>query len=263
MGFGKKPHTVSKPQMMSTIGRNAGTFYTHGHYHYDATATTITQASATQVFGSANAPTAVHASIIASGAGTASGGAGVVEIEVTGTSITELGVMTEGDSQVIVADITGMATDQYFETPKKWLGIITFTIKNASGGTHTAFSSTFNYGFCKYTDLSDSNFTVKQVKVEGLANANDTGFNIRLLRHSSTGWTYAATNFVPGNGQIVSLIDDYGANNDLVNGEEFAWDRVGINEYILGAIDEGYIVEITTGANNSIQYLTTSVGVLF
>lgn len=262
-GSGKAKAVEFRHSMMTTQGVGTGLFYTQGYYNYPSDDANLDEGSQTVTHGEANGPIGVHASIVASGAGAAAGGAGPVVIEVSGATINELGVRTPGVTVTLVPDITLMTTDQYFETPEKWLGTVTFTLKNDSGSTQATFSADFNYGLCKYTDRSDRNFIVKELKVEGLADANDASFDIRLLKHSATGWTYAASGFDPGNGEIVKLSDDYGPDTVLSNGENFAWDRVGINTEINGADSEGYIVEVTTGSVNAIQYANFSVGVLF
>lgn len=263
IGPGRPVEVSFRHSMMTVQGVGTGKFYTQGHYDYATDDSNLTQASPTQTHGAANEPSGVHASIIAGGAGAASGGAGAVIIEASGVSINELGVRVESDTEILVADITAMALNQYFETTKKWLGIVTYTLKNADGSTQTTFNADFNYGHCKYTDRSDRNFIVKEFKAEGLAGANDAAFDIRLLKHSVTGWTYAATNFEPGNGEIIKMSTDYGADHVLTNGEHFAWDRIGISEEINGADAEGYIVEMETGSNNAVQYVNISVGVIF
>lgn len=252
-----------RSRTMTTQGIGTGIFYTDGHYEFSTSDANLTQASTTQTFGAINEASATHASLIAGGAGSASGGAGAVEIEISGTSITEAGVRTTSDTEILVADITAMSTDEYFETTKKWLGQITYTLQNAGGSTQTTFNADFNYGHTKYTDMGDRDFTITDFKIDGLAGANDTGFDVRLLKHSSSGWTYAATGFSPGNGPIASLATDYVTEKNLVNGSDFAYDRTNLNTAVEGSGSEGYIVEITTGANNAIQYINTSVGVLF
>lgn len=263
IGNGRSGDVRFKPEMMTTQGVGTGVFYTHGLYNFPTDDANLDEGSPTQTHGEANEPHGTHASIVASGPGSVAGGAGAVILEASGASINELGVRVGADTEILVADITTMSTDEYFETTKKWLGTVTFTLKNADGSTQTTFSADFNYGFCKYTDLSDRNYIVKEFKLTGLAGANDSSFDARVLKHSATGWTYAATGFVPGNGEIIQLSTDYGADTVLSNGKHFAWDRVGINTEVEGADSEGYIVEITTGANNAVQYLTASVGVLF
>lgn len=255
----KSASIVFRGWNMNNVGAGTGLFYIAGHYNFPTTDANLTEIGATVNIGTANEASGIHASLVAGGAGVAAGGAGAVEIEVSGTSINELGVRTAADTEIIVADITAMALDQYFETTKKWLGQITFTLQNASGSTQTTFSADFNYGQTKYTDMGDRNFKIKELKVDGLAGANDAGFDIRLLQHSGTGWTYAATGFVPGNGEVVQLSDDYAAERQLINGENFAYDRVGLNTFIKGSLKEGYIIEITTTANNALRYFNASV----
>lgn len=257
MGIGRKNPLVYRTETMATQS-TTGIFYTHGHYDYSITDANLTQALQTQLHGSVNEASGVHASVVAGGPGAASGGAGPVEIEVSGTSITEGGVRTPGDTEILVVDITAMSLDQYFETVKKWIGQVTYTLKNASGSTQTTFNADFNYGHCKYTDMSDKSFVIKEFKITGFAGNNDPGFDVRLLKHSAIGWTYAAAGFVPGNGALASLATDYGTESNLVNGESFAWDRTGINSSIDGAGSEGFIVEITTTANNALQYLNAT-----
>lgn len=254
---------VFRSGTMTTQGIGTGIFYSAGHYNFATADANLTQAAQTQVFGVANEPVGGHAAIVAAAAGTASGGAGAVEIEVSGTSIDETGSRTEADTEILVADITTMSTDEYFETTKKWIGQVTFTLQNAGGSTQTTFAADFNYGHLKYTDMGDRDFTITDFKADGLAGANDSDFGLRLLKHSSTGWTYTASGFVPGNGVIASLVTDYSTESDLANGENFAYDRTGLTTTITGSDAEGYIVEITTGQNNAIEYLNFSVGVIF
>lgn len=263
IGPGRPVEVDFRHSMMTVQGIGTGKFYTQGHYDYATTDSNLTQASPTQTHGAVNEPSGVHASIIAGGPGSASGGVGAVIIEVSGVSINELGVRVPGDSEIIVSDITTMVLNQYFESTKKWIGQVTYTLKNADSSTQTTFNADFNYGHCKYTDRSDRNFIVKEFKAEGLAGANDSSFDIRLLKHSALGWTYATTGFVPGNGEIIQLSTDYGPDHVLTNGENFAWDRVGLGTEIEGADSEGYIVEMETGSNNAIQYANISVGVIF
>ena len=240
-----------------------GTYYTLGHYDFATDDANLTQASTTQAHGTANEPHASHVAIVAGGAGTASGGAGAVEIEVSGTSIDETGTRTPGDTEILVADITAMSLNEYFETSKKWLGTVIITLQNAGGSTQTTFAADFNYGHCKYTDMTDRDFEVNSFTVDGRAGNNDTGFDIRLLKHSASGWTYAATGFVPGNGEICSLATDYSTESDLSQNEQFAYDRSDLATVINGAGSEGFIVEVVTAANNAVAYMNATVGVKF
>jgi hypothetical protein len=241
----------------------SGQFYAGGWYEAPAADTTITQAAATQTLGGANLAHGAHAFLVASGAGTATGGTGAVEIEVSGTSITDAGVRTPADTEVIVADVTALSTDQYAETSKKWLGQVTYTIKPASGSTQTTYSATFNYGLAKYEDWGNNDFTVTDFEITGLAGANDTGFDVELLHHTSTGWTYSAGAFVPGNGAIAQMTTDYGAESNLSSNDQFAYKRAGLNTDVSGSVDEGVLVRITTTSNASVRFSSIHIGVEF
>lgn len=253
------PAATYKSYPFSTRGIGIGEFYVAGHYGAPLTSTTITNASPTQVYGGANHPHAAHAFIVASAAGTASGGSGLVEIEVSGVSITDAGVRTPDDSEVIVADITALTTDAYFETSKKWLGDITWTIQNAGGSTQTTFSVTINYGFAKYEDFGNIDFTVSDFEATGLAGNNGT-LDLELLVHTNTGWTYHATAFQPGNGAIAQMSVDYGADVDLDQDKYFDYKRDDLSTIVNGDNGEGVLVRITVGSNNLVQSMCAHIG---
>jgi hypothetical protein len=236
----------------------SGIFYSAGFYEAAATAATITQAAPTQNYGTVNVSYAAHIFVVASGAGTTDGSDLV--LTVSGTSINDLGTRTPGDSQVIVADCTAASTDEYFETPKKWLGQVTFTLSSTAG---SAFSFTCNYGICKYDDRGNRNFTITDIEVVGRAGANDSSFNVGVVYHKSTGWTYHATAFVPGTGFLYDMNTDHNTETNLSNGEFFAWKRAGLSQDILGKLSEGYILQIVTGANNSVSSMNAKIGVIF
>jgi len=246
------------------ISGAVGQEYTHGFYKAPSTDVTLTQASPTQDYGSVNQPYGAHAFIVAGAAGTASGGAGAVEIEVTGTSITDAGVRTESDSEIIVADITALSTDFYAESELKWLGEVTFTLQNAGGSTQTAFDVDVNYGLAKYEDWGNRLITITDFEVSGRAGANDAGFDIELLKHTQTGWTYSAASFIPGDGKICQMTVDYDADSDLSNGEPIAYKRDNLETLIDGnGGHEGILVRFTTGANNSVRVADVHVGAEF
>jgi len=188
----------------------------------------------------------------------------VVEIEVSGTSITDEGVRTESDTEVIVADITALATDTYAESELKWLGEVTFTIQNAGGSTQTTFSVDVNYGLAKYEDWGNRLITITDFEVSGRAALNDSGFDIELLKHTQTGWTYSAASFVPGDGKICQMSVDYDEDTDLTNGDQFAYKRTNLETLVDGnGGHEGVLVRFTTGANNSVRVADVHVGAEF
>ena len=259
---------VSSFKSYAIAPASSGITYVAGFYHGNSADANLTQAAPTATHGSANEPTGARVFWVSGGAGSASGGSGTVTVVISGTSITDAGVRTGSDSEVLIADITATALDEYSQTDKKWLGTITWTITCTGGCTHTTFSADGNIGHVKFEDFGNSGqlgFTVTDFEVVGQAGANDSGFDIDLVHHSCTGWTYAATGFVPGNGDIASLDTDYGAESDLTNGEFFAYKRSNLDTDVdtTAACKQGILIKIVTGANNAIDFATAQIGVRF
>lgn len=234
---------------------SSGVNYLGGFYDGPSTDASLNQGSPTVTVGSANHPYAAHAFIVAGAAGAATGGSGLVEIEVSGTSITDAGTRTTSDTEVIVADITALATDDYAETAKKWIGQVTYTLQLAGGATHTAFNVDFNYGLAKYNDIGNHDFQLQAFDAIGRAGGNDSNFDLEILHHQATGWTYAASGFIPGSAPISQLTTIYGTESDLANGEPFAFKQTGLSEIIRGEGSEGFLVRVTTGTNNAVEFL--------
>jgi hypothetical protein len=241
-------HLVEGFSFSSPTG-TSGTFYAAGFYASPATDANLTQASTTVTYGTANTPHGSHSFLVAGGAGSTD--AGTVSIVVSGTSIDSDGNRTPADSEVLVADITTMALNKYYQTSKRWLGTVTYTLTPAGGAT--TYSADFNYGKAVYDSFDERLFRIKKLEVMGRAGANDTGFDIQLLHHKSTGWSYSAAAFVPGTAPVCSLATDYGADNDLVINERFSYDRE-LNENVLGTSGEGLIVKFVTTANKAVEF---------
>lgn len=232
---------------------SSGIFYIGGFYDAPAAHVVLTiGGTVTQVFGGANHAHGAHAFIVASGAG----GTDLV-LTVTGTSITDLGARTAADSEVIVPDADVASANQYFETAKKWIGQITYTLTGSAG----AF--TFNYGLAKYEDFGNRNFRLTDIEAVGRAGANDSSFNVGVIYHKSTGWTYHASAFVPGTGFLNDMNTDYSTESDIAGGEYFAWKRDQLVTDVSGEGKEGLIVKIVTGSNNSVESMTVHLIALF
>ena len=243
-----------------TTGSTTGIFHAAGNYTAPSSDTNLDDGSPTVNHGDANEASGGHAFLVASGAGSASGGTGAVSVVVSGTSVTDAGTRITTDSQVIVPDITAMSANEYFETPKKWIGQQTFTLTCSGGCTHTTYSADFNYGYVKYEDLGNQNFIITDFECTGLAGATDSGFDLSLNKHSNTGWNYSPDAFKSGDGEIVNITDFYTTENNLVNGNNFAFKRTGLSVMINGADSEGFVIEFTTTAANAIRYMNCSVG---
>lgn len=232
---------------------SSGIFHAFGYYQAPTAHKAATQAEATQTLGTANNPYGAKAFIVAGGAGSASGGTtGVGKITVTGTSVTDEGVRTSSDSEILVADTSALAANQYVETSKYWVGTVTFTLGKT--GDRTAYALNFNYGFAKYYEFNDTDVILNHIEATGRGGATDTGFNVEFLRHDGAGWTYSAAAFVPGGTVIAALATDYGAERSLANNIRFGWERYGLSERILGATShQGIVARITTTANNAVE----------
>ena len=237
---------------------SSGIFYVAGFYDWPASDANLTQASASVTLGSANVSYAAHASIVAAAAGTVD--TGVIKLTVTGTTMDDEGNRAASQTVTLVADITTLSTNQYVETIEKWIGQPVFALETASGSP-VNFSLDFNYGLSKYEDFGNQDFTVNDIECVGLAGAADTGFNLRLYQHSSTGWTYSAAAFVPGGTSLGDMNTDHSTEQNVANGEPFAWKRVDLNTDINGDNGEGLVLEITTAANRAIESMDVHIGV--
>lgn len=191
------------------------------------------------VFGTANVSKAAHLSVI-TGAVTVD----QLTIRVTGTSITDNGVQTGSDTEDIVIPNT-TAANSYYETSKKWNGQL--TIEAISG---TAIQC--NYGWSKYHDVNNRNFTVTGIETTWESDSTDSSSNIQLIHHKSTGWTYNAGS-TPTPPLLVARNTDHAGNikHEIGSG---AWKRSNLSTIVLGSASEGVLWCITSG--------TTGVGSL-
>jgi len=237
-------------------GIGAGTYYIGGYYFAPTADSNLNQAGATQTLGAANISYASHAFIVAKQAGTVD--AGSCSIVVTGTSITDGGVRNASASETIVSDITTMSTDEYFETDLKFIGQVTYTLTPSGAATYAA---DFNYGLAKYEDFGTRNFKVTDFETVGLGGGADSGFNVTLCKHEAGGWTYSAAAFSAEPTVVCDMNTDHSTEQNLANGEPFAYKRDNLAESISGNDSEGIIIRVITGANNAVQSMTCRVGV--
>ena len=237
---------------------SSGIFYAAGSYLAPAGEAVLTNGSPTVTLGTANGSYAMHVFAVAKGDGANT--SGDLVLTVTGASIDDEGNYNGSDTQVLVADalLATFATDTYGETLKKWLGQITITLSSSGGGT---FNCSFNYGYAKYEDFQNQAHSVTGFEVTGFAGANDSGFNVKLKLHSTANWTYSAAAFVPGGTDLANQNTDHSTNKDLVNGHPFNFKRTDLNTDIDGANGEGMVVEVTTGANKSVEIMAIHIAV--
>jgi hypothetical protein len=237
---------------------NADTYYTGGSfYHFDAADANLTQAATSTTHGSVNEPAGAHVSWVFGGATSVPDG--TVFLNLSGFYVDDDGNLTNAEI-TLDADLSDNSIDDYIESTQKWVGVTKY--KLGCTGTCTTYSADGNIGHAKYADFQDRDFTLRLVEVVGQAGNNDANFDLCVKHHDHLGWTYAATGFTPGNGDLACLGTDYGVNDDLTTGGLIAWDR-NLNTFINGADNEGLLIEIVTGANNSVRSLDVKYGIVY
>jgi hypothetical protein len=179
---------------------------------------------------------------------------------VTGIQDSETGAQVAAQEGIITEDITTLSANVMAECSEKFSGQVTLSLYVVSG-TPTSYSLTCNYGYSKYDDMLNRDHTLVGIECVwgGNATPTDTAFDIELLKHKATGWSYAASGFDPGDGVLASRLTDQALAGDVTNGTNGAWKRVNLNEYIEGGGSEGFLIKVTTGQNNTIQAMDIHV----
>lgn len=248
---------ISESYSFTSQGAGAGTYWEAGYYDWSATDANLTQASTSVTYGTAGDSKAAHVGIVPSGAGSVD--TGQVGIRVTGTLDSETGAQTATQTQVISDDITTLTADVMSETAGKFSGQVTIELYVVSGSP-TTYSLDFNYGFSKYEDFGNTDFTIIKFEAKWRGAANDTTADIALMHHKASGWTYAATGFVAGNGDVVRKTVDQQIEGNVSNGADGAYKRVNLNQFIEGSASEGLIIQVITGQPNTFQTLDLHIG---
>jgi hypothetical protein len=233
----------------------SGIYHSYGYYQAAAAQAALNQGSLTQTYGTANNPYGAKVFLVAKEAGTASGGSsGVPRITITGTSWNPTtGVRTGSDSEVLVADCTTLSANVYRETTKFWLGQVTYTLSQT--GDRTTYATTFNYGFAAPAIFNNRDIHLQKFAFTGRGGATDTNFNMTLLKHSATGWTFSAAAFVPGGTVLADMKTDYSTECSLASGIRFKYQKNITTAIACGTGNEGIVVRITTSANSAVDTL--------
>ena len=204
-------------------------------------------------FGIASNAYGAHAWIVAGGTGSVD--AGQVGIWVIGTTQNDVTGKIDLDTAIITDDITSLSLNDYLETPEKFDSTGVWEFYTVSGSP-TTYSLDFNYGYAKYEDFGNVDFTVTGFEVTGLGGATDVNFDLTLLHHSATGWVYAATGFAPGNSVIADWSDKKAPSDNIINNVNFACKWSELNYFVNGDSDEGIIVRLVTAQPNTIQSMS-------
>jgi len=213
-----------------------GTYYFGGFYRFHTTS--FTPAGGTSV-GAANCSYAAHALVVL-GASSSN-----MVVRVTGTSIDDLGTRTTSDTEDI--DTSGGSADDYYETKKKWIGAVSYSLQSGSGVIIDA-------GYAKYWDNANQDFTVTGLEATWDGGASDSAPDILLCHHKSSGWTYSGGGGTPtAPTAIASMATDHSTEDEVASGEPGAWKRVNLNTVINGAASEGVLWRVITTASGTFQ----------
>lgn len=248
---------VGKGYHFTSRGIGAGDWWVAGYYDAAVADANLTQASTTAPWGTANGAYGAHAFIVAAGPGAAA--SGQVGLRATGTSITDEGVRTGADTEVLTADVTTLTANQYLETSKKWIGIVTFELFIVSGAPAT-YSADFNYGWAKYDDIGNRDFTITDLEAVGLAAATDALFDILLFKHDDQNWTYSAGAFSPGGTVLAQMSVDYVTERSAISNDYFAYKRANLLADVAGSASEGFLIRVVTGQPNTVQDCDLHIG---
>ena len=255
LGFQRQLKT--KSYSFTSSGIASGTFWDAGFYDYDVGDATLDEVSSDLDYGTANIAYEAHPFVVYGGAGSVTGG-GRVALITTGTSIDGTGTQTALDVDTLINDITNAVLNAYNET-KKYLGTFYYELVVVEG-TPSAYSLDFNYGYAKYDDIGDRDFYITGLECTWRGAQTDaTGFDIELLFHRTTGWTYNAEAFVAGDGTIAKRSTDQAGFLGVLDGQQAAWKRTDLNTFISGSTNEGFIWKINTGANGTIQIMNMHI----
>lgn len=185
--------------------------------------------------GSANLAIAAHFFVV-----TGEVTSDAVTITVTGTSITDTGVNTPADSEVILIP-AGTAINSYFETAKKWNGVI--TIETTAGTAITC-----NSGYAKYWNHNHRDFDIIGLETIWSSQSSDSTSNITLCHHKPTGWTFNAGSTPSPPIPLADRTTDHGADVAHSNGGQGAWKRENITQHIVGSNFEGLLWQVDSGS---------------
>ncbi len=224
----------------------ATTAYMGGYYEFPATASTFPTGSPVD-FGRADNSYAAHVMFV-----TGATAVGDIILTITGDIITDSTVGAPGSATLTIP--SGTVADTYFETPEKWLGEV--TIETTTG---TAISC--NYGFCKYWDNSNTDFTVNGGEALWMGDFTGETINIELLHHKATGWTYHATAEPTTPTPLTSMADAHGDNVEVTSNDYGCFKRVPVTPTeVAGSASEGVLVRLTQSRAACIEYGQLTMG---
>ena len=219
------PHHLSVvSHAFNSVGSGTNSIYIGGYYEHGAAADDFNPVIN---FGTANAAYGAHVGFVC-----AASPGGDTSITVAGTSITDAGVRTGGDSEVVTF-LDADPVNTYRETAKKWIGLVTIT--KTAGNDRLC-----NYLWAKYWDHDNHDFILQGFEFTWFGNGNDSNADIIIYHHKATGWTYNA-GAEAGPPVLYSMQTDYGTEHAVVNNQPGAYKRTLLSDIINGNDSEGLV----------------------
>ena len=222
----------------SPVGKT-GVFYYGGFYRFAGSADDLSATPAT-THGTALSSYAAHFMVVLGDTAVDK-----IVIRVKGTRITDTGVSTTSYEATLAIPNAATANNMY-ETPEKFIGQVTAKVISGT-------AKNVNYGFAKYWDNNNNNFAVRGLETTWLGGANDGAANMEVIPHKNTGWTYNAGAEPDPPTPIAAMNTDHVTEINVVDGEEGAWKRSDLNQAVLGNLQEGTILKLTTSANRAFE----------
>lgn len=207
-----------------------GTYYFGGFY---LLGTPDSNFGAPVAAGSVNSSYGARVWVVAGGTP-----ATTVSLTVAGTSVSNAGVRTGGDSEVISVPTTAVA-GSFYQTAKRWIGQVTIT---RTGGP----ALLCNWGLAAFEDNGAVDFTVLGVEAAWLAGATDAGADIRLHWHRATGWTYNAGAAAMPPAALAAMATDHAPERSTIAGEQGSWRHRPLAQAVNADSGEGILVSVVT-----------------
>ena len=225
-------HTSITSGWSAFSGSTSATNWLKGFYTFESA---ITPAGG-QTMGTANIAYAAHVYFVLGASSTD------MVIRVSGTRIQDDGTRTTSYNSDV--DTSGGILDDYFETPEKFIGQVNITLLSGTGAV-------VDYGWAAYWDNRNTRFVVSSIEWTGRSGANDSGPNISLFHHMSTGWTYnGAGAILPP--PITDMQSVHVTEFELATGQQFKFKITGLAEVVQGEGSEGIVIGIDITQNNAV-----------
>lgn len=237
----------------------SGVTYSAGFYRCATTIFALTQVTPSQTYGTANIMNGGYVFAVCGGPGVVTGG-GTVALQVQGTSISDLGVRTPADTEILAADITTLVLNQYLQSTKRFIGVVTWALI-VTGGAPVTYNLNINYGFTRPAGLLRP-FRFTGLSIMGLSTASDASLDVQFIYHNPVGWTYNNGAFVAGPTALISTLTTCTPESQAFGGQVFSYRRTGMTQAMQGNVGEGYIIRIVTSAVSAVHNMHMKVTLL-